>query len=175
MIPRKCIIWVFLNDEISSRIVTLLRMCSSASILDTALDKSLTTMPSLTTTTAYQLHLLQDSNTWHTLVLQFPNPKWTNRKGNRESKFPFITLPLVVLAEVWSSSRAVLIYANNGKLEIISLLKIVGKHQPQNILNTNLFENEIFLNENFPDYGASYLGMGQVQNGRLYIRYMSSS
>ena len=29
----------------------------------------------------------------------------------------------------------------------------VGKHQPQNFLNTNFIKNETFFYENFPDYG----------------------
>ena len=70
-------------------------MCSSASILDTALDKSLITTPSLTATTAYQSRSLWDSNTRHALALQLPHHKWTNENGNRESYSPFITLPLV--------------------------------------------------------------------------------
>ena len=31
----------------------------------------------------------------------------------------------------------------------------LNKHQPQNIFNTNFFENEIFFNEKFSDYGIS--------------------
>ena len=29
----------------------------------------------------------------------------------------------------------------------------MGEQQAQNIFNTNFFENEIFFNEKFPDYG----------------------
>ena len=71
------------------------------------MDKSFTTTPLLTTTTAYQSRSLRDSNTRHTLALQFPHPKWTfNTNGNRESNSHFITLPLVVLAVTQSSSCA---------------------------------------------------------------------
>ena len=54
---------IFLKDKISSRIIPLLSKCSSASILDTASDKSLTTTPSLTTTAAYQSHSLYGTRT----------------------------------------------------------------------------------------------------------------
>ena len=30
----------------------------------------------------------------------------------------------------------------------------MGKHQPQNVFNTNIFDNKILLNENFPDYDS---------------------
>ena len=48
--------------------IPLLSTCSSASILDAALDKSLTTTPPLTTTTAYQSRSLYGTPT-HDMLL----------------------------------------------------------------------------------------------------------
>ena len=103
MKPRKFIKGIVLKDDISSIIIPLPSTCSSASILHTALDKSLTTTPSLTTTTAYQSRSLGDSNTRHGLPLQFPHPKLSNKNGNRENDSSLTTLPLVVL----QGSRAI--------------------------------------------------------------------
>ena len=82
MKPQKFIKQIFLlKDEISSKIIPLLSMCNSSSILDTAWIKIL--LPTV-----------------HALALQFPHPKWTNKNRTRQSNAPFIALPLVVLAVV---------------------------------------------------------------------------
>ena len=33
----------------------------------------------------------------------------------------------------------------------------MGEQEPQNIFNTNFFENKIFFTENFPDHGIFIL------------------
>ena len=127
MKPQIFIKQIFLKDEISSRIIPLLSTCSSGSILDrTALDKSLTTTPSLTTT-AYQSCSLRDSNTPHALALQLLHPKWMNKNGNRKSNSPFITLPLVVLAAVQSSYMQQSCRAYNGELKIKIIITVSRK------------------------------------------------
>ena len=77
--PRTFFKRMLLKHKISSRLMPLLSTCSSASVLDTALDESLTTKSSLTTTTANQSRsLLLDSNARREISLQFSHPKWLN-------------------------------------------------------------------------------------------------
>ena len=103
--------------------------------------------------------IIRDSNTRHALALQFPRPKWTNKNRTREceNNSPFITLPLVVLAVV---NLAVVL----GHTQTMYSRKLFpclqffgGKHQAQNIFNTNIFENEIFFKEKFSDYSILML------------------
>ena len=81
----------------------MLSTCSSAN-LDTTLDKGLTTYHAILnyTTTAYQSRSLRDSNTTHSLALQFPHP--TNETGKRESNSLLVT---PISDRFWQSSNLV--------------------------------------------------------------------
>ena len=141
------------KDEISSTIIPLLSRCNSASILDTPLNKNLTTTPSLTTTTAYQSHSLRDLNTRHALALQFPHSKWTNKNGNRESNSPFTTFPLLVLAVVQSSSRDAPIRKQWRVENYFIVTKFSWVRINHEICLTGTFLKARYFNGKFSDYG----------------------
>ena len=122
-------------------------MCSSASILDTALDKSLTTTLSLTKTTAYQLRSLYETRAHDMHLLsnfRIPNPRVKIVTAKTNSLF--ITLPFAVLAVVQPSIQSCGAHTQT--------MVFVVKHQPRNIFNTTFFEKKISFKEKFPDYST---------------------